>query len=194
LDVDDIKKRVLHALWETERPVKSRELAKKIGLSTPASTMHLIWLVKAGHVSTPKEGFYTVTEQGKKAIGLPEVDEKQATVILSSVPPELGFHFYNALGEYTGVFASSLEEFSEKLAKVNLRSLKFHVSRGDFEAWIRSLGDAELAKKINLVQTGGLSDEDLRQKILELVQCRCEELKGISRGAHEAYVVFRDSV
>ncbi|MEA2090641.1 MAG: DUF5752 family protein [Thermoproteota archaeon] len=192
--MDNVKNRILHVLWEAETPVKSHELAEKIGLSTPASTMHLIWLVKAGYVSTPKKSFYTVTERGKKAIGLPEVDEQQAAAILSSVPPDRGFRFYNALGEYTGVYACSLGDFAEKLATVNLRSLEFHVSRGDFEAWLRSLGDAELARKMSLIQNSGLAGEDLRRKVRELVQRRCEELESMSRGAREAYIVFRESV
>lgn len=192
--MDDVKNEILNVLWEAEKPVKSHELAEKMGLSTPASTMHLIWLVKAGYVSTPKKGFYTATERGKKAIGLPEIDERQAAAILSSVPPDRGFHFYNALGEYTGVYTCSFGDFAEKLATVNLMSLEFHVSRGDFEAWTRGLGDVELARKMSLIQKSGLSGENLRRKVLELVQCRYEELKSMSRGAREAYIVFRESV
>lgn len=190
--VDEVKNKILRTLWQAERPIRSHELAEKLGLGTASSTMHLIWLVKAGYVSTPKKGFYVVTELGKKAIGLPEIDEKKASAILSSTPLDKGFHFYNGIGEYTGVYACSLEDFAGKLRNVSVRSLEFHVSRGDFEAWIRSLGDAELARRISLIRKSGLSGEYLQRKICDMVQRRCKELKSISRGAHEAYIVFRE--
>lgn len=191
INVEKARKKILHTLWEAGRPVKPQELAEKMGLSSPSSVMHLIWLAKAGYVSTPKKGFYTVTDQGKKAIGLPKIDEEQASAILTSVPSDQGFYFYNGLGEYTGVYACSLEDFAEKLRTVGLRSLEFHVSRGDFEAWLSGLGDAELEKRIGLIRKSGLSAEPLQRKICEMVQRRCEELKSLSRGARKAYVVFR---
>ncbi len=48
---------------------------------------------------------------------------------------------------YTGVSASSLKEFMEKIMEVNVKSLEFHQGRGDFEKWIaKVLQDVDLSR------------------------------------------------
>jgi hypothetical protein len=55
---------------------------------------------------------------------------------LKSVPREKAFYFFTSIGNYTGESASSLKEFMEKINEVNVKSLEFHLYRGDFEKWI----------------------------------------------------------
>jgi len=56
--------------------------------------------------------------------------------ILRTLPREKAFYFFTSIGNYTGESASSLKEFMEKINEVNLKSLEFHLHRGDFEKWI----------------------------------------------------------
>ena len=56
--------------------------------------------------------------------------------ILKTLPREKAFYFFTSIGNYTGESAASLKEFMEKINQVNVKSLEFHLYRGDFEKWI----------------------------------------------------------
>jgi predicted ArsR family transcriptional regulator len=68
---DRIRKKILDRLLEAEKPLRSWEIAEKMGISVPSSTMHLLRLIKAGYVSTPQRGYYTITVHGKEKLGRP---------------------------------------------------------------------------------------------------------------------------
>jgi hypothetical protein len=91
---------------------------------------------------------------------------------LKTVPFESGFQFYTAVGNYTGITATSLNEFAAKLQIVPVESVEFHFQRKDFQQWIRdTIKDAELAERMNRIKEG-LSAEDLRKEILSTVKAR----------------------
>ncbi|MBX5329120.1 MAG: DUF5752 family protein [Candidatus Bathyarchaeota archaeon] len=86
--------------------------------------------------------------------------------ILRTVPREKAFYFFTSIGNYTGVSASSLKEFVEKINEVNVKSLEFHLYRGDFEKWIDEvLQDKELAEGIRRLQKVNLAGEVLRNQL-----------------------------
>jgi hypothetical protein len=102
---------------------------------------------------------------------------KKFAEILRTVPYERGFHFYAALGDYTGETATSLDALEKKLRVVPKEWVSFHLQRGDFQRWIKdTIGDNELAKRINLI-TLTLSADILRRELLEIVKTRIVELK-----------------
>ncbi len=173
------KKKILEILWEAGKPLKSREVAKQMKLSIPSSTMHLLRLRRAGYVSTPEKGYYAITNLGKEMIGIPSIDKERALDILRTVPLEKAFHFYTETNRYTGVYANSLNDLCNKVQTIDIRSVEFHVPRGDLEFWFHDLGDLELAKRVSLIKGTGLSGEDLRKKVYETVKSRCEELVSI---------------
>ena len=97
--------------------------------------------------------------------------------ILRTVPYEKGFHFYSALGNFSGETATSLDDFEKKLQIVSADSVNFHLQRGDFQKWIEdTLGDRELAKRVSLVKLT-LPVENLRKELLAIVQTRITELR-----------------
>jgi hypothetical protein len=97
--------------------------------------------------------------------------------ILRTVPYEKGFHFYSALGNFSGETATSLDDFEKKLQVVSADSVNFHLQRGDFQKWIEdTLGDRELAKRVSLVKLT-LPVENLRKELLAIVQTRITELR-----------------
>jgi len=107
----------------------------------------------------------------------------QPEKLLRSVPYESGFHFYTGIGNYTGVTATSLFEFVEKLQLVPVESVVFHFQRGDFQKWIKNtLGDDETATKIEQLKkwSSWSSEENLRKDILKAVEKRLSELKSQS--------------
>ncbi|MDI6691217.1 MAG: DUF5752 family protein [Candidatus Bathyarchaeota archaeon] len=91
---------------------------------------------------------------------------ENATKILKTVPREKAFYFFTSIGNYTGESASSLKEFIEKINHVNVKSLEFHLYRGDFEKWVNEvLQDEELAAEFRKVQKANLTGETLRNQL-----------------------------
>jgi len=89
---------------------------------------------------------------------------------LRTVPFENGFHFYTAIGKYTGITATNLSEFATKLQTIPIVSIKFHFKRQDFQNWIKyTLKDAALAERISRLREGE-STEGLRKGILRTVE------------------------
>jgi len=98
--------------------------------------------------------------------------------ILRKLPRENAFYFFTSIGNYTGVNAASLEEFIEKIKEVNIKSLEFHLYRGDFQKWAdKTLEDRELAEKIRGLQTLKPIGNTLRDQLYFIASKRFEELK-----------------
>jgi len=165
-----------------DKPAKPAEIAKDTGVNFKQAWMHLLGLTKMEYVNSPEKGFYVITEKGKKTLGIPEVDKQKAAEILTYLPMEKSFHFYVDIGKPLDAFATSLGDFSEKIQKVDLGSIEFHIRRGDFEAWFKSLGDIELARKTLLAREQKMSGEELRKKLHEIIRKRFEELAKIRNG------------
>ena len=100
-----------------------------------------------------------------------------AQKILSPVPYDKGFHFFMPDGHYTGETAMSLCSFLRDLGSVDIQSTRFHFDRSDFQKWIRIiLGDEELATQIDKLDKN-MSEELLKETLLETVQKRISELQ-----------------
>jgi hypothetical protein len=97
--------------------------------------------------------------------------------ILRTLPREKAFYFFTSIGNYTGESAASLKEFTDKINKVNVKSLEFHFYRGDFEKWIAEvLEDKELAEYVQKLQKLSLTDDKLRIKLYTTVSRRYNHL------------------
>ena len=179
MSISDVKRKVLEALLKADKPMKRQDIAEKTGLNVKSSTMHLLWLRKMGYVSMSEGDLYSITPLGKQVLSLPKTDKKQAENILRLVPIDKAFHFHTGIGQYLGIYATSLSDFCSKIKTVNVKSIEFHIPRRDFESWIGSLGDSELAKKIGAIRVAGLLGENLRQKMYETVKSRFDELSQI---------------
>ncbi|MEM2779750.1 MAG: DUF5752 family protein [Candidatus Bathyarchaeia archaeon] len=100
---------------------------------------------------------------------------------LKTVPREKAFYFFTSIGNYTGESASSLKEFMEKISTVNVKSLEFHLYRGDFEKWVAEvLEDKELAEEICKIRQLNYSGNTLRENLYNIVAKRFKELTGFS--------------
>jgi len=182
MSISPVKRLILETMWMIDKPAKPAEIAKDTGVNFKQAWMHLLGLTKMEYVNSPEKGFYVITEKGKKTLGIPEVDKQKAAEILTYLPMEKSFHFYADIGKPLDTFATSLGDFSEKIRKVDLGSIEFHIRRGDFEAWFTSLGDIELARKTLLAREQKMSGEELRKKLHEIIRKRFEELAKIRNG------------
>lgn len=101
--------------------------------------------------------------------------KKIAKKALAKLPDEKSFRFNTSLNNPTGMIARSLKEFINDLKKVNLSSIEFHKSRGDFSKWVSgSLKDNVLAN--NLKKLKNLKGEKLRKRLIQTVESRYKAL------------------
>jgi hypothetical protein len=104
------------------------------------------------------------------------IEKRKNLNLLNTVSFENGFHFFTELGKYTGITASSIVEFAEKLQIIPIQSVTFHFQRQDFQKWLKNtIGDEELAKRIDQIKAGS-QDENLRKELSKTVQNRITEL------------------
>ena len=125
-------------------------------------------------VKPTEEEAVAVDENAGKAVGR-EFAEK----VLGRTPAEGAFQFYAGEGRPLWISSDSLIDFSRKTRFVDLSSIEYHFRRGDFEMWIRHLGDDELADRLGLLRKTGTSGEPLRDKLYEAVRSRCSELRRV---------------
>ena len=105
--------------------------------------------------------------------------EETSLKTLRTLPREKAFYFFTSIGNYTGESAASLKEFIKKINEVNVKSLEFHLYRGDFEKWIdETLEDKELAAEIRSLRSLNYSGIMLKEHLHSIVTKRYEELSG----------------
>ncbi len=105
------------------------------------------------------------------------LNAESARKFSAPVPYAQGFHFFMPDGHYTGETAMSLRSFLRDLGSVDIQSLKFHFDRGDFQKWLRTtVGDEELAQTIDKLDKK-IPEENLREKLADIVQKRISELQ-----------------
>ena len=179
MSISPVKRLILETMWLLGKPAKATEIAKAAGLAFPSTMMHVLGLTKMKYAETMEKGTYKITETGKEALGLPQINKEKATEILAYIPVDKSFHFYADIGKPLNIYAASLGDFCEKILKVDQSSLEFHIRRGDFEAWFSSLGDIELAKKTLLIREQKISRDELRNRFHGTVKNRCNELTRI---------------
>ncbi|UCE29666.1 MAG: hypothetical protein JSV85_02820 [Candidatus Bathyarchaeota archaeon] len=87
------------------------------------------------------------------------------------------FYFCINVGDYTGISAASYEDFLRSIKKVKVKSLSFHVNRGDFQKWVLDiLKDKKLAGNIEKMRKQKLRGQALRNRFHSIVSERLEEL------------------
>jgi DNA-binding transcriptional ArsR family regulator len=184
MSTSPVKRLILETMWMLDKPAKAADIAKESRLGFRTVMMHIIGLNRMGYLEQREKGYYVITEKGKKTFGFPEINKEKASEILAYLPLEKSFHFYVDIGKPLNIHAASLQDFCDKIAKIDIGSVEFHINRGDFEAWFMELGDIELARKVLLIKERKVLGEGLRNKLCEIVKNRCEELAKIRK--HEA--------
>jgi len=172
MSLSPIKQEILEIMLLNEKPMKAMEIAQQTKKEFKQVNMNILGLIRVGYVSVPEKGHYTITEKGKEALGIPETTKEEAAAILAYAPHDKAFEFYAEVGKPLNLHAHSLRDFANKLEKVEQASIEFHTKRGDFEAWIRGLGDEELAKKVALIKQKYVGGNDLRRQLHTVVEQR----------------------
>lgn len=119
---------------------------------------------------TPTDAF--VTAQA-------EILDFENRVRLSAIVADEPFLFYTGVGEkyYTGKMTWSLKGLSKSLQEASVKSLEFHVARGDLQRWAeKALKDKELTERLKDLKTSKLKGENLRKRLIKIVTDRFKEL------------------
>jgi hypothetical protein len=102
---------------------------------------------------------------------------------LKTVPFEKGSHFFTESMGYTGITATSIFGFEEKLKLVSAHSVEYHFRRHDFQKWISDgIGDVELSAQIALLNAQ-LSSENPRKALLKILRKRIREVERLHDSA-----------
>jgi hypothetical protein len=173
MSLSPVKYEILKTMLLQDKPERAVHIAKETGREFPPVMMHLIGLTRMGYTISPEKGHYFITEKGKRALGLPEINQEKAKVILAPTSNDKAFHFYAGLGKPLNLYAHGLQDFCAKIPEVTVDSVEFHINRGDFEAWFTGLGDAELAKKVALLKEKKLTGEELHRKMQKIAENQC---------------------
>jgi hypothetical protein len=186
MSLSPTKHEILETMLLLDKPERAMSIAKEVGKEFPSVMMHIIGLTRMGYIVSPEKGIYTLTEKAKKALGIPEINEENAKKELADMTQGQSFHFYASIGKPLSLQARSLQDFRDKILQVNLDSIKFHESRGDFEAWFAGLGDVELAKKAALLKEKKMDGEELRSRLHDMVENRCAVLSNVAEHSFSA--------
>jgi hypothetical protein len=173
MSLSPVKRKILENMLLHDKPARAAQIAKESGEKFPSVMMHLIGLTRMEYANSPEKGQYAITEKGKRALGIPETDKENARTILADTPRDRAFHFYAGIGKPLSLYARGLQDFCDKILKVGVDSVEFHVNRGDFETWFAGLGDVELARKTAMLKEKRMAGEELRRRLHEIVENRC---------------------
>ncbi len=180
MSLSPIKQEILETMLLFEKPQKATEIAKKANKGFQPTMMHLVGLQKMGYITSPEKGLYTITAQGKRALGLPEVGKEKAAAIIAYQAHDKSFEFYSTIGQPLHIHAHSLKDFTNKLQRADIVSVDFHAKRGDFETWFKGIGDEELARKVSLLKQRNITGEEFRQQLGYIAEDRYVELAKLS--------------
>jgi hypothetical protein len=180
MSLSTIKIEILETMLLNGKPMKAIQIAKETKKEFQPIMGHLLGLTRMGYTALPEKGQYTITKKGKEAIGIPETSKEKAKATLAYAPHEKSFLFYLEMGKPLNLHVHSLQDFANKLTRADINSIEFHMNRGDFEAWFKGLGDYELAKKTAILKEKKMVGEELRKKLHDMVEERCQELMKIA--------------
>lgn len=90
------------------------------------------------------------------------------------------FHFMGCVTFVlpTKYIANNLKEFVDMIGKIGINSLYFHIfearmrlknGENDFSAWLNSIGQNEIAKRLSNLDPYAMTLEGLRKKIIEVI-------------------------
>jgi predicted transcriptional regulator len=153
--------KVLKVMSEVTGRLDLNEFARMVGLNPDQTIEHMQELLKADFVRKIGGG-YGITETGRAILKA-----------FAPVPKDMEFHFYMAIGLPTSFTAKSLIEFCEIVKQVPVGSLEFHLYRGDFENWIKTVfNDTALAEELASIKNAKSKGKNLRKGILKAAEAR----------------------
>ena len=177
MSLSPVECEMLKTMLLNGKPMKAAQITIDDNKEELSNTMvHLVELTRRGYVNSPQEYIYELTDEGKKSLGIQSTTKETAKTIMAYTPHDKAFNFYVDIDKPLHMHAHSLQDFANKLSKIDLKAIEFHMNKDDFEAWFRDLGDQELTKKAVIIKERKISGDALRFLLHNIVTQRCQEL------------------
>jgi predicted transcriptional regulator len=167
---------ILETMLLNNNSIKAAQIAIENNKEVHAIMSHITNLTDRGYVISPQEEHYTLTDEGKKILGIQPITKEKAKSIMSYTPHDKAFNFHVSNDAPIHIHAHSLQDFANKISKIDLKIIEFHMDNGDFEAWFKCLGDQELTKKAAIIKGKKIVGEQLRLLLHNIIEQRCQEL------------------
>jgi len=180
MSLSTIELEVLETIFLNSKQIEAKQISNESGIESASTMLHLTELIRRGYVKSPKKDLYMLTDEGKKALGVQPITKETAKNIVSYTPHDRAFNFYADTDKPLHMHAHSLQDFANKLAKVDLKTIEYHMDRNDFETWLKFLGDQELVKKIKIIKEKKIIGEQLRLLLHKTVEQHCQELRKLT--------------
>jgi hypothetical protein len=177
MSLSPVELQILETMLLNGTPMKASQIVMEDNAEASSTTMaYLSGLTNRGYVNSPQEELYVLTVEGKKALGIHPITKETAKTIMAYTPHDKAFNFYVDTDKPLHMHAHSLQDFANKLSRIDQRSIDFHMNRNEFEAWFRCLGDQELTKKTSIIKERKATGEQLRLLLHTAIEQRCQEL------------------
>ncbi|MDR0318624.1 MAG: hypothetical protein LBI09_01150 [Nitrososphaerota archaeon] len=167
---------ILETMLLNNNSIKAAQIAIENNKELHVTMSHLTDLTDRGYVISPKNENYTLTDEGKKILGIQPITKENAKSIMSYTPHDKAFNFHTNNNASIHIHAHSLQDFANKISRVDLKTIELHIDNGDFEAWFKCLGDQELTKKTAVIKGKKIVGEQLRLLFHNIIEQRCQEL------------------
>jgi predicted transcriptional regulator len=176
LSLDELE--ILEAILLNSNSMETTQIAMENSKKLQDTMTHLTDLTIRGYVISSQKECYTLTDEGKKVLGIQPITKEVAKSIIAYAPHDKVFNFHvdSDTPHHHHMHAHSLQDLSNKISRVDLKIIEFHLANGDFEAWFKCLGDQELTRKVAIVKRKNIVGERLRLLLQNIIEHRCQEL------------------
>jgi len=148
---------LLHLAAEAENQEAADKLVRKMETRIEA--------LKSAETSQTRRDYEIAKPANKARQGNGEPKKRASR----SAAPEHAFHFWSE-NHFLGLRACDLKEFAKCLEDVDANSIRYHLTRGDFQNWLsQELEENRLAAALNQLNPES-APEDLRGEILKLLK------------------------
>jgi predicted transcriptional regulator len=161
---------ILEIMFLSSKIMEDTQIAIENNTEPHTTEKYLAKLTISGYVDSTQKGLYNLTDKGKKVLGIQLNTKESAKNIMAYAPHDKAFNFYAEVDKPLHIHAHSLQDFINKLSKIDLKSIEFHMNKGDFETWFKCLGDQELAKKAAIIRERKNTGEPLRQLFQDTIE------------------------
>jgi predicted transcriptional regulator len=176
LSLDELE--ILETMLLNSNSIEATQIAMENNKKLHDTIAHLTDLTSRGYVISSQKEHYTLTDEGKKVFGIQPITKEKAKSIIAYAPHDKAFNFHadNDSPHHHHMHAHSLQDFSNKISRVDLKAIESHMDNGDFEAWLKCLGDQKLTKKLAIIKRKKIIGEQLRLLLQNIMEHRCQEL------------------
>ncbi|MDR2203792.1 MAG: hypothetical protein LBE76_05800 [Nitrososphaerota archaeon] len=176
MSLSSIEMEILESMLLNGKPIEAIQIANENNKELSVTTTYLTKLTHRGYVNLLKKELYMLTDEGKKTLGIQPITKENAKSIIAYAPHDKAFNFHTDTNEPLHIHAHSLYDFGNKITRVDLKSIEFHMNKDDFRTWFDYLGAKELAKKTSIIKKKKIGGEQLRILLCTTVDQHCQEL------------------